>query len=103
MNYWAQNSALSGGYAQICVQRSPETYAAMAPLTTSSGECPSGYTKCGSSPENVFCTKQSKCPINSIMVATVGSTSNCTSKNNCSILSSAGSLSYNNNLNKRGY
>ena len=74
LNYWAKNSGLSGGNVQICIQRSSETYESMAPLTINAGACPTGYTKCGSSPENVFCTKQAKCPINSITVAPAAST-----------------------------
>ena len=60
----------------------------MAPLTTSIGNCPPGYTKCGSSPENVFCTKQTKCPINSINVASIVSTTGCTTASKCAVLMS---------------
>ena len=88
LNYWTKNAGISGGYAQICIQRSSENYASMAPLTTSTGTCPTGYTKCGSSKENVFCTKQTKCPINSITVASVASTTGCTTAGNCAVLMS---------------
>ena len=90
LNYWTKNSGLSGGNAQICIQRSTETYASMALLTTSDGACLTGYTKCGSSPENVFCTAQVKCPINSITVAPAISTVGCTTASNCAVLMNSG-------------
>ena len=68
---------------QICVKRSNESFAGSATLTSPSGDCPSGYIKCGTSAENVFCTKEAKCPISGITIRAPSSPIGCNGAVDC--------------------
>jgi len=86
LNNWIRKS---GSNYQPCIKRSTETFAKTASLTTSSGTCPTGYLKCGTTAENVFCTKESQCPISYIEIKSIDSsmTSTCVTGNNCQVIS----------------
>lgn len=60
-------SKLGNEQVRLCLLRSNETWADVAPVSGATCKDPNA-TKCGSSPENIFCTKQKKCPISSVQI-----------------------------------
>lgn len=71
--YGARDLTTWGSYgpdlSNFCIQRSNDTWATIGP--TQGKTCPSGKIKCGTSPDNVFCTSDSICPITSISITSV--------------------------------
>ena len=66
LSYFAVNE---GDYSSLCVKRSTYTYDKLAPLTSASGECPSGYKLCSSNSKSLynFCiSDEEECPINKV-------------------------------------
>ena len=69
LNFWAYKGS---NPVQICLKRSSETWEEIAPISIKS--CPSGYKKCGASWDNIFCTKETECPITAIQISRMTST-----------------------------
>lgn len=84
LNTWA---FANSNNQQICVKRSSETWADF--VINDSKECASGTTQCGISTENIFCTKETQCPINNISIIASVSTDEqeCEASTNCIYLS----------------
>lgn len=81
LNTWAFVENTS---KKICVKRSSETWADF--VMNGSKDCSSGTRKCGVSTENIFCTKESQCPINMISVIdaiSMESEDDCDESSNC--------------------
>lgn len=76
---------------QICIKRSSESWATAASLSED-GTCPDGYKLCQKTKENLFCTKEAKCPITSITIKNISlsEVAACTTSANCSILTNDG-------------
>ena len=53
---------------KICLKRSSETWFANAPLSVNQQCQDNNMTQCGISKENIFCTNETRCPINDVRV-----------------------------------
>mmetsp|Transcript_41601 Transcript_41601/g.36989 ORF Transcript_41601/g.36989 Transcript_41601/m.36989 type:complete len:236 (-) Transcript_41601:1426-2133(-) len=90
---WGDSTGNDGGV--ICVKRTDETFAKHGVFSGSS--CPSDYTKCGETAEEVFCTKEDECPIAEVKIERKSVASNlaaCVADNDCYVIRNDGTNFY---------
>ena len=86
--YWNE---VGGKAVKICVRRSKENWLSTAYKSDETCKGATNLKKCGTSPDNVFCTNEAQCPINDIKVRSLNlpadneALSSCTPGNNCQV------------------